>query len=122
MEISDWFNPKDKVHQKAFDHLNENGHWPEHFVPDDIQFGPLWHHNLTYMMYKYYRGLYKEKKYRDELLAISEMYEKWETDLILTEKVWNTMSGLPQLNQELYDKLIEIQSKRNAILKKVKRK
>lgn len=122
MEICDWFNPKDKVHQKAFDNLNAVGTWPEHFVPDDIQFGVAWHHNLTYIMYKYYRGLYKEKKYRDELLAISEMYEKWETDLILTEKVWNTMSGLPQLTQELYDELIIIQGKRNNILKKIKRK
>ena len=98
------------------------GTWPEHFVPDDIQFGANWHYNLTYIMYKYYRGLYKKKKYRDELLAISKMYENWETDLILNEKTWDTMSGLPQLTQKLYDKLIEIQSKRNAILKKIKKK
>jgi hypothetical protein len=121
MDICDWFDPKDKVHQKAFEHLNSVGTWPEHFIPDDITFSPSWHHQITYVMFQYYRGLYKEKRFRDELLKISEMYEQWETNLINCEKAWETRSGLPTLTQELYDELIEIQNKRNAILKKIRK-
>lgn len=120
MDICDWFDPKDKLHQEAFDHLNEVGAWPKHFIPQDITFNGNWLYNLTYNMFKYYRDLYKQKKFKKELIEISKLYEQWETDLINCEKAWNTLSGLPQLTRELYDKLIEIQNIRNNILKKMK--
>jgi hypothetical protein len=48
------------------------------------------------------------------LREVLERYEKWEADLLLDGWAWE--DGLPRFTQELYDKWIEIQEKRNQAL------
>ena len=56
--------------------------------------------------------------YRDAiaapLVAALREYEAWEADLILEAACW--ADGLPMLTQDLYDRAIAIQTKRNAAL------
>lgn len=53
-----------------------------------------------------------------EMQEVLEGYEKWEADLILTNKVW--VGGNPVIIDELYDKMIELQTMRNAALAKAR--
>lgn len=56
-----------------------------------------------------------------ELLALAEAYSQWEADLILSDEAWaDGMAPLPTLTQQLYDRFIEIQTMRNAAVKKAK--
>ena len=49
-----------------------------------------------------------------ELLAVAKAYEQWEADLIMSDEAWNGNSAmLPTITQELWDRLIEIQTMRN---------
>lgn len=48
------------------------------------------------------------------LEAVLKFYEQWEADLILCSEAW--ANGLPRMTQELYDRWMEIQTKRNAAL------
>ena len=50
----------------------------------------------------------------DAALAALREYEAWEADLILEAACW--ADGLPMLTQDLYDRFIAIQTKRNAVL------
>jgi len=52
---------------------------------------------------------------RDEMIAVLRAYEQWEADLILSGD-WR--DAMPRLTQPLYDRMLEIQAKRNAILAK----
>jgi len=40
--ISQWFNPQDINHIRAYDHLQRSGAWPENFLPEGIKFDPHW--------------------------------------------------------------------------------
>lgn len=42
MKISQWFNPRNLNHVKAYDHLQRIGTWPENFIPEDITFDSHW--------------------------------------------------------------------------------
>jgi hypothetical protein len=44
-------------------------------------------------------------------------YARWEGDLVLCPEAWDTKDGLPKLTQELHDRLIALQVRRNVILK-----
>ena len=44
-------------------------------------------------------------------------WQQWEADWIMSNECWDTPSGLPQLNQELMDRLTAIQELRNEALK-----
>jgi hypothetical protein len=35
MKITDWFDPNDKSHLEAYEHL-KNGVWPKDFIPNDM--------------------------------------------------------------------------------------
>jgi hypothetical protein len=51
-----------------------------------------------------------------DMLELLLAYERWEADLILCDAAWR--NSLPTLNQELHDRLIELQLRRNAIVAK----
>lgn len=40
--IVDWFDPKNLTHLQAYQHLQNVGLWPEHFIPADVGFPNLW--------------------------------------------------------------------------------
>ena len=60
----------------------------------------------------------KAEALNKELAEALENYEQWEADLLLADDAWH--NTLPVFTQELYDKWMELQKKRNAILTKVK--
>jgi hypothetical protein len=55
--------------------------------------------------------------YTNELLDLAIGYQQWEADLILSDQAWGGgMEPLPTLTQELYDGLMDLQRRRNAII------
>jgi len=42
MMISEWFNPRNIDHIKAYGHLMRSGTWPENFLPEGITFDSHW--------------------------------------------------------------------------------
>jgi len=42
MKITEWFDPTVIEHIKAYAHLKYNGFWPDGFLPDGIEFPPVW--------------------------------------------------------------------------------
>lgn len=76
MDIVEFFDPKKLSHRQAFDHLNEQGEWPQEFVDTwpspRLDFPPSWILSLTHQMYIYYRGrtVFFENKIRDLQAAI----------------------------------------------------
>lgn len=42
MSIVDWFDPHNREHLEAWIHLEEQGVWPEGFIPKEVTFGPTW--------------------------------------------------------------------------------
>ena len=61
----------------------------------------------------------KLEQQRDELLQYLELIEAWEADLITCDKCWE--NGLPQLNRQLYDSWIDLQSRRNSLIEKIEK-
>ena len=51
-----------------------------------------------------------------ELLELAKKYEAWEAKVILCDRCWD--KSPMQLTQELYDEMIELQTLRNAAVKK----
>ena len=41
-KIGEWFDPYNKDHCAAYEHLLRCGAWPKDFLPDDIEFEPSW--------------------------------------------------------------------------------
>ncbi len=41
MLMSDWFDPQNVEHLKAYKHLCKTGTWPAHFLPNNIEIKPL---------------------------------------------------------------------------------
>jgi hypothetical protein len=37
MHIAQYFDPHDVDHVKAYQHLQEDGSWPEGFIPEDVK-------------------------------------------------------------------------------------
>lgn len=58
----------------------------------------------------------------EDLLAVALAYEAWEAGLIMTDESWQPygMAETPRITQEQWDRLIEIQTMRNAAVKKAK--
>uniref|UniRef100_A0A6M3KXD9 Uncharacterized protein n=1 Tax=viral metagenome TaxID=1070528 RepID=A0A6M3KXD9_9ZZZZ len=49
--LLDWFDDRDPEHCQAWLFLERKGHWPENFIPDDIEFGTgNWSVTLAYRM------------------------------------------------------------------------
>lgn len=42
INIEDWFDPTNSDHIQAFIFLNENGSWPENFIPPHVKFNQHW--------------------------------------------------------------------------------
>ena len=43
VNFSDWFDPNNLEHIRAFKHLCKTSTWPEGFIPEHVDQGPLWH-------------------------------------------------------------------------------
>jgi len=46
-KFSDWFDPYDFNHISAFSYLRDTGHWPEGFIPDNIDMGNIWQFDVV---------------------------------------------------------------------------
>lgn len=55
-----------------------------------------------------------------ELYEVSKAYEQWEADLILSNDAWapDGEAVTPRITPELWERLLEIQKMRNAVLAK----
>jgi hypothetical protein len=42
MTIYEFFDPYNMDHIEAYQHLGKTGHWPEGFLPENIEIAPLW--------------------------------------------------------------------------------
>jgi hypothetical protein len=49
-KFSDWFDPYDMHHLRAFSCLCNTGHWPEGFMPDTVDMGNIWQYEATAKM------------------------------------------------------------------------
>jgi hypothetical protein len=47
-KITDFFDIKNQGHVEAFKYLQEKGHWPKDFPPDNVTFPAGWTHALNY--------------------------------------------------------------------------
>ena len=66
-------------------------------------------------------GMFGEGRF-DAALALLAEYEEWEAELISDNRCWGPegMNSLPSLTQQLYDKMLELQAKRNEVLDRFK--
>lgn len=46
MTLLEWFNPQNIEHLKAYVALSKTGHWPENFLPPNIEIPAMWHVSL----------------------------------------------------------------------------
>lgn len=53
-----------------------------------------------------------------DMLQLLKDYERWQGDLILCDDCWRNRQPTPTLTQELTDRLIELQLRRNTIIAK----
>jgi hypothetical protein len=53
-QFTQWFDIKNKEHLKAYKFLGEHGHWPEEFIPEDIEMEINWNIIITYKMANQY--------------------------------------------------------------------
>ena len=55
-----------------------------------------------------------------DMYEVLKLYEEFEAELITEDGAWGSSNSLPRFTQRLYDKWMEIQSKRNEALAKVR--
>jgi hypothetical protein len=56
------------------------------------------------------------------LLDVAKGYEAWEAELIESEEAWgHDEYATPVITQDLWDKLINLQTLRNEVLRKIRR-
>lgn len=48
--FSDWFDPYNLKHLRAYNHLQKHGAWPEGFKPKDIKMDVYWHSKIINKM------------------------------------------------------------------------
>lgn len=48
MTITDYFDPEQISHIRAYQHLKDRGQWPEGFVPEDCEFVVGWQFDLAF--------------------------------------------------------------------------
>ena len=53
-----------------------------------------------------------------DMYEVLKLYEEFESILLMDTEAWGTEDGLPKFTQQLLDKWIEIQGKRNECLAK----
>lgn len=42
MTIIEWFDIKNIEHIRGYDEISKTGHWPEGFIPDNVEFVTNW--------------------------------------------------------------------------------
>lgn len=42
MVLTDWFDPYNMTHIRAWQHVSQTGAWPEGFIPEDVEVNRLW--------------------------------------------------------------------------------
>ena len=47
MKITEWFDPKNIEHIKAYKHLRDKAFWPEDFIPKGMEFPSGWNTVVT---------------------------------------------------------------------------
>lgn len=57
MDIVEWFDINNIEHLKAYRTLMVNGAWPLGFIPNDINFSPIWQLVLAYKLSNAYIDL-----------------------------------------------------------------
>ena len=55
----------------------------------------------------------------DEAKQLLEEYNQWEADIIMEDKLWWPNRAEDVLRGDIYDKMIELQEKRNDLLKRI---
>lgn len=50
MNIVQWFDPTNKEHLRAWQHLQTQGSWPVEFIPGDVTFPTLWQASIAWKM------------------------------------------------------------------------
>ncbi len=60
---------------------------------------------------------------QNRMREVLKGYEQWEANLLMCGESWgpNGMAPLPRLTYPLWDELMELQSKRNEVLKAAKK-
>ena len=53
-KFSDWFDPQNIEHLKAYKHLQENAVWPVGFKPDVIEMDRMWQYAIVTKIAEYY--------------------------------------------------------------------
>jgi hypothetical protein len=46
-KFSDWFDPYDIYHVRAFNHLCKTGYWPKGFIPDNLEMSSIWQYEVV---------------------------------------------------------------------------
>ena len=64
--FSDWFNVKDKNHLLAYEYLLDEGQWPKHFIPADVQMEEGWQGKINFNIVKEHIRMVCHKTYRGE--------------------------------------------------------
>lgn len=64
---------------------------------------------------KDYNEVKKIIEEKDNAIEVLKEYEKWEAALIMDDAAWE--NGYPEINSNLYEWLLQIQEKRNKVLK-----
>jgi len=52
MNITDFFDPYNMEHIKAYQHLIDKGSWPKGFVPENVEYGAQSQINIAFKMSK----------------------------------------------------------------------
>lgn len=71
LSITDFFDVANAEHREAYHEMEISGHWPEGFIPDDIDMSPAWHVVLLQKMYEWYRKRETELQEENENLKFS---------------------------------------------------
>ena len=50
--ITEWFDPYNNDHLRAWDHLATTGTWPEGFIPKHVVLTPNWQVKIAFAMAK----------------------------------------------------------------------
>ena len=43
MDFNEWFNVNNKEHIEAFIYCRNHGHWPDGFIPENVELSSIWY-------------------------------------------------------------------------------
>lgn len=50
MKFTDWFDPHNLEHMRAYSILVNTGQWPENFIPKDVELNVNWNIHIQYKL------------------------------------------------------------------------